>query len=639
MTDEPFVRMIPLSKLVPSLANVRKTGRDVGIEELAASIASHGLLQNLTIRPVLNATGAETGKFEVVAGGRRLAALKLLAKRKAILKTYPVPCAFMPAFSGEEVSLAENVFQAPMHPADQYEAFARLHTEKGLGAEDIAARFGVTPAVVKQRLRLGAVSPFLMSIYRDGEMTLEQLMAFTITDDHELQERAWRELTWNKSKEMIRRLLTEGHVECSDRRVRFVGVEAYEAAGGYIVRDLFDAEHEGYCDSPDLLNRLVAEKLEREAEAVRAEGWKWVIVTPDFHYALASGMRRIYPEAVSLSEEDQAKLDALESEYEQLSMRYADENLSEEVAAQFERLEAEIETMRQERYRPEDIAICGAFVSLSTCGGLRVERGFLRPDDEPTKQVRESHTLAERYDEPSDVAGLEIDEDASDDTASLSDRLVTTLTAHRTAALRDRLAQNPQVALVALLHALCARTFYNAPNASCLMIELSSEALEMIESPAIEACAERTRAWGQRLPRDVADLWNYLSELSNDEVLSLLAVCVSSSVNAVKQPWERSAERLEAADHLAASLSLDMTGYWAPTVETYFGAVTKANIVEAVREGASEEAAERIAGMKKEPMAKAAEKVLKSSGWLPAVLRTPEIMRESATHVYALAAE
>ena len=159
MTDEPFVRMIPLSKLVPSLANVRKTGRDVGIEELAASIASHGLLQNLTVRPVLNAAGAETGNFEVVAGGRRLAALKLLVKRKAIAKNHAVPCAFMPGFSGEEVSLAENVFQAPMHPADQYEAFARLHTEQGLSAEDIAARFGVTPAVVKQRLRLGRSAP------------------------------------------------------------------------------------------------------------------------------------------------------------------------------------------------------------------------------------------------------------------------------------------------------------------------------------------------------------------------------------------------------------------------------------------------------------------------------------------------
>ena len=142
-----------------------------------------------------------------MAGSRRFAALKLLVKRKVILKNYPVPCALVTAFSGEEVSLAENMFQSPMHPADQYEAFAKLHAQEGQSAEDIAARFGVTPAVVRQRLRLGAVSPVLMNFYREGEMTLEQLMAFTITDDHALQERVWKELTWNKSKEMIRRLL------------------------------------------------------------------------------------------------------------------------------------------------------------------------------------------------------------------------------------------------------------------------------------------------------------------------------------------------------------------------------------------------------------------------------------------------
>ena len=183
------------------------------------------------------------------------------------------------------------------------------------------------------------------------------------------------------------------------------------------------------------------------------------------------------------------------------------------------------------------------------------------------------------------------------------------MTAHRTAALRDRLAQNPQVALIALLHALCARTFYNAPHASCLTIELSSEALDMIESPAIEACADRTGTWAQRLPRNVADLWNYLSELGNDELLSLLAVCIAPSVNAMKQPWERSGERQRAADILAGALMLDMTQCWSPTVESYFGSVTKAHILDAVREGVSEEAAQRLAGMKKEPMAKAAEKL------------------------------
>ncbi len=644
MSDDPFVRMIPLSKLVPSLANVRKTGRDLGIEALAASIAAHGLLQNLTVRPVLDAAGNETGKFEVVAGARRLAALKLLAKRKAVAKNFPVPCALVTAFSGEEVSLAENLFQAPMHPADQYEAFARLHAEQGIGVEDIAARFGVTPAVVRQRLRLGAVSPALMTIYREGEMTLEQLMAFTITDDHALQERVWKELSWNKSKEMIRRLLVEGHIEASDRRARFVGAEGYRAAGGGIVRDLFDAEHEGYFDNPELLNRLVAEKLQSEAEPIQAEGWKWVIVAPEFHYAMASGMRRVFPETVPPSEENQAKLDALESEYEALALEHADENLSEEVAAVFEELEKDIETLRGvERYRPEDIALCGAFISLSNDGGLRVERGYLRPEDEPAPELDSEEALHEELDTVSDDRCHD-EEDAESGPAPLSDRLVAGLTAHRTAALRDVLAQNPDMALLALAHALAAQVFYSRSDASCLMIEVKSASLGshapgIGDSPAIRNVEKRVRAWAKRLPRDVADLWEYLSKLDRPQLLEILALCAAPSVNALKLPWGRSVRREDAADRLAQALSLDMTQYWTPAVESYFSSVTKAHILDAVREGVSEGAATRLAGMKKDPMAKAAEQLLKDSGWLPPILRSQPVEAEASMEKYAVAAE
>lgn len=204
-----ILKDIPLSKLVPSEANVRRTGRDAHIGELAASIAAHGLLQNLTVRTVVDRHGKETGTFEVVAGGRRLAALKQLAKHKGIAKTAPIPCQILDTDFGEEVSLAENITQCPMHPSDQYEAFARLATEQGLAAEDIAARFGVTATVVKQRMKLGAVSPVLMQIYREGDMTLDQLMGFTLTDDHARQERVWAELGWNKSREMIHAALSE----------------------------------------------------------------------------------------------------------------------------------------------------------------------------------------------------------------------------------------------------------------------------------------------------------------------------------------------------------------------------------------------------------------------------------------------
>jgi ParB family transcriptional regulator, chromosome partitioning protein len=207
---------------VPSKANVRKTGGEIGIEELAANIKALGLLQNLSVRPT------ENDKFEVVAGRRRLLALKRLAKEKAIAKTEDIACNVLA--DGEdacEISLAENVMREPMHPADQYEAFKAM-ADAGKGPEEIAARFGCSPMTVKQRLKLASVSPALLDAYRAGEMTLDQLMAFTMSDDQEAQERVWSELAaWNRDPSTIRRNLTQEHVEASDRRARFVGIDAY----------------------------------------------------------------------------------------------------------------------------------------------------------------------------------------------------------------------------------------------------------------------------------------------------------------------------------------------------------------------------------------------------------------------------
>jgi ParB family chromosome partitioning protein len=162
------IQIIPLNHLVPSTANVRKTRASLGIDELAASIAAHGLLQNLQVRP------SAKGRFEVVAGGRRLAALKVLAKHKQIAKDFKVPCHVLDTEDAHEISLAENVVRLAMHPADQFAAFQGL-LDQGKGVEDIAARFGVSVAVVRQRLKLAAVSPRLIEVYREDEMNLDQL--------------------------------------------------------------------------------------------------------------------------------------------------------------------------------------------------------------------------------------------------------------------------------------------------------------------------------------------------------------------------------------------------------------------------------------------------------------------------------
>jgi ParB family transcriptional regulator, chromosome partitioning protein len=267
---EPNLIEIPLSKLVPSPLNVRRTGALRRIEELAASIHSHGLLQSLSVKPARDAEGGETGKYLVLGGGRRLAALKLLAKKKAIPKAHPVPCLVTDGHE-EEVSLAENIMRSDLHPADQFEAFRRLAEEHGFGAEEIAARFGVGPALVKQRMRLGAVSPKLLSLYREEALTLDQLMAFAVTTDHARQEQVYESLSWNREPSTIRRLLTESHIVASDRRAVFVGVDAYQDAGGVLTRDLFLDDGGGYLEDAALLNRLALEKLETLAGEVQHE--------------------------------------------------------------------------------------------------------------------------------------------------------------------------------------------------------------------------------------------------------------------------------------------------------------------------------------------------------------------------------
>jgi len=637
-----IIRDVPLSKLVPSEKNVRRTGRETGLEELAASITAHGLLQSLSVRPVLDADGAETGKFSVTGGGRRLAALKLLAKRKQIAKTAPIPV-IVNGGNEEEVSLAENVVREPLHPADQFEAFKRLADEHGFGAEEIAARFGVTPHVVRQRLRLGAVSPRLMQVYRDGGLILDQLMAFAVGEDHARQEQVYDNLSWNKEPQIIRRMMTESHIRANDRRAVFVGVDAYRQAGGNVLIDLFSEDGGGYFEDGALLDRLALEKLEGIAAEVRAEGWKWAQAFLDFPHA--HGLRRAYPQPVPLSSEDQARLDAVQAEYDALSLEYESaEELPDEVDAKFGELETEIERLseRQQVYEADALALGGVFVVLNHDGAARIERGFIRPEDEAPVPEADPETESEGYavtedgeiiengnEEAGNTPDAEPEDEDADDGKPLSDVLIRDLTAHRTLGLRFALGEQPDIALIAVSHTLAVQTFYGYTEANVLDIRPSSAVLathaDGIEDTAAgKALADRHAAWAVRMPRDVADLWGFIVGLDPTSFMGLFAHCAALTVNAVKLPWERKPRTQETADKLASALGLDMTAHWSATVRSYLGRVTKAHILAAVREAVSDEAAERLSGLKKQAMAEAAEQLLARTGWLPQVMRTPE---------------
>lgn len=273
--------LVALSQLLPrrSKRNARKMPR-LSIPELAASIARIGLLQNLIV--IASADGEH---YEVVAGDRRLNALKLLAKKHRIPADYEVPCLLVADGSARTVSLAENLMREQMHPADQFEAFAALVTE-GRPVEDIAADFGVSPLVVQRRLKLAHIAPRLMDDYRAGAVTLEQLMALTITDDHSAQEAAFYGAPeWQRSPSALRARLTEREIDATHTLVRFVGLDTYRQAGGGIRRDLFAEGDAGtYLTDAGVLETLVRDKLATLAEDVRAEGWAWVEAVPHLAY-------------------------------------------------------------------------------------------------------------------------------------------------------------------------------------------------------------------------------------------------------------------------------------------------------------------------------------------------------------------
>lgn len=629
---------VPLNKLKKSPNNARKVPHsEATIEALAGSIQHKGMIQNLVVEPDVREDGTPTGCYLVTAGeGRRLAQL-LRVKRKQIKKTQPVRCYLDTENDPAEISLDENVTREAMHPADQFERFRELAESKGYGAEEIGARFGVSAIVVKQRLRLGAVSPKLLQVYRENGLTLDQLMAFAISEDHARQEQVFENLYHNREPWIIRRDMTANNVPGDDRRAVFVGTEAYTEAGGTIIRDLFGEDRGGFFEDAGLLDMLAVEKLREVASEVQAEGWKWAEAHIDYPHA--NGMRRVYPQPVALSEEDEARLEALSSEHDALAEGYSSyDEMPEGVAEKLEALSDEIDTMsaRRSAYDPQIVANGGVFVVLNHDGAARVERGFIRVEDEaaafpqPEAEGDAVELEAAEDEQVEDGEPIEpVEEEEEELGKPISDSLTRDLSAHRTLALRVALAERPDLAVIALTHTLTAQTFYSYAEAGCLevrptMTPLGSHADGIEDTPLAALASEAHEAWAERMPRDVADLWGFIVGLDDERRTALLAHCAARTVNALRLPWDRKPRSLETADRLASALALDVAKDWTPTVDSYLGRVTKAHIVEAVTEGASEDAARRIADMKKPDMAQAAEQLLAGTGWLPVALRTSQ---------------
>jgi ParB family chromosome partitioning protein len=634
--------LVKVADLVASPYNVRRHSH-ASIEELAALIDSQGLLHSPTVHEHFVGRGkSRRPAFGVSAGERRRRALRLLQERGKLAGDAEVACKLIPIERAREVSVAENSGREPMHPADEFEAFKAL-VDEGKGIEDVAVAFGVSLLTVQRRLKLAAVSPRLVALYREdeGKINLDQLMALAISDDHGAQERAWFEAhEWDRSPAALKRKLTAGEVEAAGNAlVRFVGVEVYEAAGGIVRRDLFDDEQGRFLSDSELLTRLASERLEAIASSVREEGWAWV----EARVGLDSlALRQFAPCEHTVRKpnaDEKAELAALtqrEAELEHESDALAEGNAWNGPDA--ERIGLEGEDIEARRLAIQDglkvwpaviKARAGVIVTISREGDASIIRGLLRDADRRALEVMQRKT---RKNASPFTDGKASEAESGGDAPTrtiegLSEALTRRLAAHRTAALQAVLIGNVQVALAALTNTLLRRAFdedYGCDRpamqitATASAHALVSVADDLKGSHALQAVVDAKARWRERLPEQRGEWFAWLVGLAQAELLELLGLCSALTVSALP-----STGAARDADAIARALALDMADWWEPTAEGFLNHVSKAHIILALKEAGPELARDGVEGMKKDVLVSTAAGRLRGTRWLPAALRSP----------------
>ena len=640
---------VPFNKLVLSKdhqARGQGGGPQLSIIELAASIKESGVLQNLIVVRV------GRGLYEVCAGGRRLAAMARLVRRGDIPENYPVPVLIVPADKALIASLSENCFHVPMHPADEYVAFARLIGQKK-SVEDVAAAFGVTPLVVKRRMKLASVSPNLMVQFRENQIGLDCLMVLASIDDHERQEQAWAGLSpWNRHPDQLRQLLTQGEIE-SDRDpvARYVTLKAYEKAGGALRRDLFsDDEKKAYLLDTPLLERLAIGKLQKRAKALQADGWKWIEVRARYVYDEFVSYGELRQTRREPNEEEAARLAVLETKLAELLDQI--EALAEQegenddccrlergadaASAQISAAEAALSVW------PEDLmAQAGCVVYVDNQGAAAVKWGLVRPEDRA--EVAQAARQAEENGTGSPLLSLP----SSRARPVHSEKLMRQLTAHRVVAVQAELIDRVDVALAALTAQLAREVFrtddhlcgrsepFFALTATDSRLDLRSAAADVESSTAWMKMQAERAAWAERLPTDPDAMFPWLLDQDEATVKRLLTFVVAVTATGIR--GDESGRQNN--DMLANALGLDMRKWWRATGPSYFNHVSRSRILDVVTEAAGANVAAPLASLKKEAVVAAAEQALAAVGWLPPCLRAPASVDGICEHVEAFGDE
>ena len=569
MSEFASIQQIPLNKLSPSSLNVRRKDRKADIDALAASILAHGLLQNL------NVVAKDEDKFEVVAGGRRLAALKALVKAGAIARDYAVPCKVVPNEQAREASLAENVQRVDMDAMDEVDAYGQL-VDEGASPENVARRFGVTLRHVQQRLALASLSPKIKAGWKRGDITLDAARAFCLVDDHAKQDAVFKSLGKPVTQaSSVRARLMGDRMRANDKMAIFVGLERYETAGGAIVRDLFD-EDAVYIGDPALMTQLAEQKLETYQSDYIEAGWAWVDLT--LSGGNSAGVR-IQPDWRDHTPEEEAELGRLRGEMDALDEALDADSVEDD--PRWDRrddLAGQIEALRQSArvWDPALKALSGVVLSISYEGELNAVSGVVRAADEKAvkdiRKARQQEQLAEDCEIAPHIM------DPSPVESGLPKAMIRDLSLARTRAIRFSLATDIDASLALAVAAMIQRQRLHSAMPG---VDISAHTGRVEDFNELQNVVAQIDAI---LPADDADILSWCLAQSRETLLRVLAMVTAQAVDLTHErgsPGDR--ERRSLADQLCGALRVDMKEFWQAD-DQFWSRLPKSELLQALRD-------------------------------------------------------
>ncbi|WP_407575862.1 ParB/RepB/Spo0J family partition protein [Escherichia coli] len=609
---------VPLASLIKSPLNVRTVPYSAeSVSELAESIKGVGLLQNLVVHALPG------DPYGVAAGGRRLAALNMLAERGIIPADWPVRVKVIPQELATAASMTENGQRRDMHPAEQIAGF-RAMAQEGKTPAQIGDLLGYSPRHVQRMLKLADLAPVILDALAEDRITTEHCQALALENDTERQVQVFEaacQSGWGGKPEVqtIRRLVTESEVAVAgNSKFRFVGADAFSP--DELRTDLFSDDEGGYVDCV-ALDAALLEKLQAVAEHLReAEGWEWCAgrMEPVGFCSEDAGTYHYLPEPEAvLTEAEEERLNELMTRYDALENQCEESDL----------LEAEMKLMRcmakVRAWTPEMRAGSGVVVSWRY-GNVCVQRGVqLRSEDDAADD-------ADRTEQVQEKASVE----------EISLPLLTKMSSERTLAVQAALMQQPDKSLTLLAWTLCLNVFgsgaYSKPaqiSLECKHSSLTSDAPSGKEGAAfLSMMAEKARLTALLPEGWSRDMTTFLS-LSQEVLSSLLSFCTACSLNGV-QTRECGHTSRSPLDTLESAIGFHMRDWWQPTKANFFGHLKKPQIIAALNDAGLSGAARDAEKMKKGDAAEHAEFHMKDNRWVPGWMCALRPQAETETTEY-----